>query len=765
MSSVAAVKSVLETELQDRRLVQDGYSIDLFFDTVDVRRAVLGMWDYVALVDDKQPQFELREFAQEAALVDALLAAGYMGPFRMLPPHQAEFLRHLQYNEHFVDTRVIASLPEEAFFAAIGVSKSSPSSRRVNIKDFTSDELEVLIRRHAAEAPRLFKAVQCVQPWWKRLAQWRSEKLFDVRRQPINVMKIAGGSLFVEACNAFSQARSGRRDGARADATIRRNDFADAVALLMLVEAMERFGSETDSHRNVPRFFDSSGTFRAVAAQVDVADKLVVRTHGLETPVLVDSSYFVHKASACATKGGGGAAEDLTGVVAILGSRSVEGIENLLKIRSGPRELIKVLDELQDYAFLRDVWLPMLAHNELSDVVKRLRMTEEERTQEFQGALQTVIKTTEEELRESTSDYQLIQSNWERVAQARRDLHEHYPAAARQPAVVRYFRLTRFSLPAGVELDVVRLLRAINEEDGGVDFQRRREWHELMRLYLNALKGSSPTEALVAAVILWCLNEPRATAQLLEAYVGRNHHFSIDVLYAAACFNRKDVERGDGLITRGRDTLSALMRRLDSEWESGEPMLRVDMCVGIAYLHFHLWEALSSGWGWRDSVPPPPHVGQSSRHLGNAIEYATRACDALPSESIDDRHELRAKRLYAQNQLLYYLLEQGDHNLMAKIQAAGGGLVAASNVKDEAWMYTFDDTLARYFHFLAVWSEDEGDWKGWMKLALEHIEMAHGGGPEDATHQKFTTHLLLARSRGFAARGPLRRSVPPASGD
>jgi hypothetical protein len=77
----------LELQIDDIILDREGVAVDLYWDTADVRDAVLGMAAYY----DKG-MFSPEAFDDRTALVRSLLSAGWLGPVRMLHPHQAEFL-------------------------------------------------------------------------------------------------------------------------------------------------------------------------------------------------------------------------------------------------------------------------------------------------------------------------------------------------------------------------------------------------------------------------------------------------------------------------------------------------------------------------------------------------------------------------------------------------------------------------------------------------------------------------------------------------
>src|SRR5271157_6064094 len=95
----------LELDLQDRRLQDSGYSLEFYWDTVDVRGAVLGLDSFYDLTG----RFDNRLFQNDVALIHCLAGAGWFGKIRLLQPHQAEFLKLIDSDFGLPEPRLSSS--------------------------------------------------------------------------------------------------------------------------------------------------------------------------------------------------------------------------------------------------------------------------------------------------------------------------------------------------------------------------------------------------------------------------------------------------------------------------------------------------------------------------------------------------------------------------------------------------------------------------------------------------------------------------------
>ena len=112
----------------------------------------------------------LHQFQSPPALVAALLADGSLGPFQLLPPHQAEFLRSLDgFEEHYSYDPSREAAIRELFLDAVGLRRPR-GPRHPAIDQLSTDRLERYVASHMGRADESFRALQGVShTWWERL--------------------------------------------------------------------------------------------------------------------------------------------------------------------------------------------------------------------------------------------------------------------------------------------------------------------------------------------------------------------------------------------------------------------------------------------------------------------------------------------------------------------------------------------------------------------------------------------------------------------
>src|SRR5436190_1132436 len=84
----------LDLQLQDVNLEASGVRIQTYFDTADIRDAVLGVRAFY----DSRASFDRRMFSDAKTMVRCLATSGAIGKIEMLPSHQAEFLTLMNIN-------------------------------------------------------------------------------------------------------------------------------------------------------------------------------------------------------------------------------------------------------------------------------------------------------------------------------------------------------------------------------------------------------------------------------------------------------------------------------------------------------------------------------------------------------------------------------------------------------------------------------------------------------------------------------------------
>ena len=78
----------IELQLDDAALESEGRQLAFYWDTYHVRAAVLGMSAFY----NARSRFDDELFRQPETLVISLASSDWIGPLRLLPPHEAELL-------------------------------------------------------------------------------------------------------------------------------------------------------------------------------------------------------------------------------------------------------------------------------------------------------------------------------------------------------------------------------------------------------------------------------------------------------------------------------------------------------------------------------------------------------------------------------------------------------------------------------------------------------------------------------------------------
>src|SRR6266436_2073754 len=148
----------VDLQIDDLQRVQAGKRIEVFFDTAHVVSAVLGLHDFY-----HGENFRHGKFNSPTALVTSLAASHWLGEIRLLPPHQAEFLRKWQFDFGVGSTRkpevLVGKFLRDVGYGDNGWVIQKPLDR------LTEEQIRALIMKYAGSAPTFFKALQSIVPW------------------------------------------------------------------------------------------------------------------------------------------------------------------------------------------------------------------------------------------------------------------------------------------------------------------------------------------------------------------------------------------------------------------------------------------------------------------------------------------------------------------------------------------------------------------------------------------------------------------------
>ena len=755
---IEGVFKAITAEIQDRRVLGNGGRVELFVDTVDIRRALLGMWRYVKRGRpspqsvDESPPIDITGFESDSALIHALLAAGYLGPIRLLPPHEEELLRALRSTDNvFFDARRTNLEREHSlrrrFLAETGVLGERVALPRP-ISEMTNDELTTFVRKQAGSAKRYFKAFQFVRwRWWECLENWRNRSLFATSPLPLDLPALIGSDRFREIRTHLSKIRPLSLSGGPAD----RNNFADALSLTMMLELTKQF-KQGETNR-LPRFYDPFNWFANVASELKLASGLQIEVCDTEpTSVLVQTDYMRCKVSFAVTGPSGCeiAIDDLYKELSgILGTQKrADVVVALNSVRLGPnnRLLVDVLRDLVQCGFLENVWLAEIASGELRDLASRLNANHQiEAIEGLSQRVGTLIAKTQSELAGNAEEYAHIAKIWVQFEDGILDLRNNRPQMipiTRAFDAIRDLRLTRFMLSPEACQIIREIMGVLLQESGDEEaLTSSASWARLVGICMTG--RSNPFQAECACAMLWATEAYASILDFLGQHVKAGASSGIDMLYAAAC-----IQSGQRLDEAKRLTES-LATRMDAlmaaQWQKETQSCRdlIDHGIALGYLNFHIWQYEGGVALWRSAARKRDEPEKLREFLDSAIERCGQALAAFAYLlRMSDTHDTRLKYAYVLNQRLYYLVERGYRDDFAEMEEVAREFEAIKGARPSDWQYTFDDTLSRHLHLLAVCAGDLGRSEKLLDAAIARSEEAMRHFPPDAVVQH-NYHLLL----------------------
>src|SRR5947209_16883069 len=112
-----------------------------------------------------------------------------------------------------------------------------------SIDKLSKPQLIEFVKRGAGSAERLFKAIQSIVPWHRRLVRWESQRLLEFDSGRINYEEIVQSDYFITLKKEF--------DDRRRNAPI--NNFADAAVITILIDKVKKI--KEGGAGAVPRLF------------------------------------------------------------------------------------------------------------------------------------------------------------------------------------------------------------------------------------------------------------------------------------------------------------------------------------------------------------------------------------------------------------------------------------------------------------------------------------------------------------------------------
>lgn len=692
----------LELDIQDRRLQDGGYSLEFYWDTADVRGAVLGLDSFY----DPAGQFDKQQFHDDSALIRCLAGAGWFGKIRLLQPHQAEFLKLIDA-DFGVPGQLLSSSRVKKLIEDSGLKHFPLDFESSSLEQMPDDRIADLVREQAGNAPTLFKIVYCAKSSWKsRLASWMRDKVLELDDDRFDYSTIVSSTEFHRLKDSLDEERPHSNV----------NNFADAIAICQLALKVRAY--HRGEVRRVPRFFSSTPLYRRVLEKTGLQDLLQYSDSDRVVSVLCDQDYYKLKATfrppdAQVKFGRVFADEFVTSlhdardrVAAILKAQEPLTPELLARVTVGGRPLEDVIQSLRQYWFLENVWLPFGAAPQVIESVREYMESARQLRESsgFRESIEREIKATTNILKANSQEYKWISHLWTDLHIATERLHRlAKDFSTVNPDLFRTTGLLRFGFPPSQHGRIESLLQKL--------FGDRQAQDEVLIAIIQefqAAKGRRHDDAplVVSAAILWVL---RMDEQLITL-LGRGDqqlHYSLRIIAAAARF------RNDSEISQGWQIIKGLERECE---RTNDTKVRFDLAVGLGYLYYHYWmRKLKS--------TPPLSESEGATLLATAVSYAKLAYLELGSSDL-------RKKVYALNQYLYYMLDQSDSLDWMEVNDTADRLLTFMD-SNAVWQYRFDDTLATYYEKRAALSTSNA--KKWLEQAEFFMERAwaHAGGDEE----------------------------------
>jgi hypothetical protein len=687
--------SLLVTELEWR---EKGVFFDVYFDTSEIRDAALGAESYLT----KSGHFEEERRRQPRALIQTLLSAGWLGQVRLLTPHQSELLTKITFD--------FVSLTESTFYQAVEhVSASLQKSRA----EAQSADLIDSARQTSRAAIAEFISIEASRlSWRKRLAEWRTRGILSYDTIPTDYAQL----LRSDDYNVMERALAAERP----DMTI--NNVNDAAAIATVTAALRDY--EAGNTKRIPLLYVGTTTIRRALEQKLMSKLTVELEKDRHLTVIRDWTYFVVRSIFRPARTALGAAVTqmtLTELrhlrdqlrTVIVGQQRISS-NVLVHLKLGEQEINEQVDTFVELCFYRNVWLPYKERPNVQAIEEATERASNERVLKALDEIQARFRVTAEQ-------YDIIGGFWARVTAAVDELSLKTKSSPDLDHI-RAFGAFRFSpSPRAIE-DATRFFKGVA---AGTPESRGKELHGLLLEYLELRKGLNVVGKELAertAVILWTLKLDDTIVDLFSGASGW-----MEVLYAAAILRSgREIER-----------VERIMSRLESEIPHTTPSAKLRVSIALAYLSFHLALRREFQPSWLP-VRTRSNSDDVLRLVAKAAEYACSAAD-------DQYVRRSALQVYALNQSLYYLIAVGSDDRDDLITRADRLLPFKPHPNE--WDYRYDDTLARYYYYLATTAVTDERRADNAALAKQHIDAAFAAAHGDSEVETFRSILGNFRER------------------
>lgn len=707
--------------LNEYEFAANNYDIATYFDAAEITGALLGA---EALVNSSG-DCDIPRFEEPEMLVRMLLSAGWIGPVRLLPPHQSELLSLITFD--------FPKKTAGTFQSAVKCLRKAVAARATAEPE---SDLVGSARQTAEKATLDFKLSEaCRQPWPRRLSGWKSKGILDLETIVPNYSKIIDTPEFTKIEQALGLQRP----------EMQRNNLSDAAAVMTAVYALDRVREGSDRH--IPLLYLPRGFLRQAVTNSEIQRRLSVKLDdGRTMPVLRDWAYFVVRATMRpATTAFGNPPttqikelRELRNQLRTIDTTRQRISDILVTLNIGDNEVTQRVDTLFDLCFYKNVWLP---YEKAAIPDQAIEAVSEDEQKNVDQALAQVLDI----LKQNVAEYTRLGDLWQRVRDAAKTVREHL--RTRGVEFVRAYGGFRFAPPRDVTESAEQLIDALvfgsASSGGDTAVPQAVDSSGISKLILHYEKARSlgPSEIGMLAITLWCLQLDEELTSAIPASISADW---LSVLRAAAELRKRSKS------SYVADIIARLKRVADSIPAPGADPGRIAIAIGYLSFHTALLHGYQPFWlkaAEHRAVPSvPPAL------VTDATTYARKAVAQTKDPIL---------HTYAVNQSLYYLVASGTGTRAEMRDLCDQLLRFKAEANGTTWDYRYDDTIARYFMWASLTV-------GERRLKLEHADSAkqhidqafeHGHGDDEVS--LFRSILEIYRDE-LVTGGQPQHPPPPA---
>ena len=725
LKTIRNFRGNLQLLMEDIEL-EKNHTLAFYFDTEHLQRAAVGYKDYY--YDDDLEAFKTDVFSDDTTLVCSLLSGGFIGQFRLLPPHQNEFLRKINSNFDGTNsdgwTNEVRTFVEDAEF-------------ELNVDEFVrkfqnesdDDLIKKITAEHTEATKKAFNVSHCLLPWDRRLAGWERKKLLVIESDSPDYDAIFLSEDFHNLKEAMTVHR--KHDV---------SNFIDAAALTILIDLTRQFRLKNSPL--VPRFFipgASYNTLHAALKDTGLISELRYSIDNRESSVIRHEEYFFYRSffrkqtRTAKTEWGVTQIKELYEKTSAILDRykSIETLE------FDDKNLQEIIDGMENYSFLKNVWIEFINSGDLrnilrnlEDIKKHFEEAKKSYDDTFVDQVKDALKATRENIFENLDVVQKAGLLWDgihkRVSELRESISKKNPDG---DALFRNRKLFRYGFPEELHKQIKEYLVLLLSQETQAE-PTRRVIGKLVNLYRKAetLGEREDQNNLILITAVFCALDLRDKLKKLPERLKRraNLHYSIKIALAGAELDSNNYKKGMELI----EELEKLYYK-----DSTTAAVQCDLAIALTYLHYYAWLALKRMSEREQAISEDPKLSQKiNSQIHNAIVFADRATSLVARKPL-------AQRIYVYNQYLFCMVESENSEHNKKMRNLASKLISYRGQPD-VWSYMYSDTLSHYFFWRAM-HETDRDQKGvFMDEAFALIGEAMTLAPDDAEISAYHTKLV-----------------------